>query len=293
MAVGAALAVQVLAGNPIKNVQGEATYFGDRNDSPADCRQKAAQMARIDALKREFGTVVSQVSMQAESERGDNAESRFLSLSESEVMGEWVSDVGEPKYKLDFADDGNLMVKCTIKGQARALSNEAPNFEALVLRNGVSRKNASTDFVDKDDLFLYFNAPTDGYVSVFLEDEDHNVFCLLPYKRSLNNETKVKRGKDYVFFHPESAGTERNIVDETTLTASNGLEYNKLYVVFSPNQFSKAPVKDVGASVPMMMESEEFSNWLVKNRRNDPKMGVKSMMLTIAPSNKKTEILKH
>lgn len=289
----AAASVQPVSGaNPVKTVEGEYTYYGDRDDSPADCKRKAAQHARVEAL-RQFGTIVSHNVFQFDSDDGKSAESRFLSLSESEVKGEWLGDIGEPQYETSFSSDDTLVVKCKIKGKARAISNEAVDFETLVLRNGTDRRNADTSFRDGDDMYLYFSSPVSGYLSVFLQDESGETYSLLPYPRSARNELKVNKGWDYVFFDRNRGGNEFGTVEELVLTASGKREYNKVYVVFSPNLFSSPAVRFKSDGAPPSTDGETFSEWLVRSRRNDPRMGVRSIAIAIDPSGKKTETIKY
>lgn len=270
--------------SPVKTVEGTFTYYGDRMESPAECKLKAAQMARIEALK-EFGTIISHNTFSSQSESMGKSQSKFLSLSESETKGEWLSDIGEPKYTVSFSDDDCLVVTCQIKGQARALSNEAEEFEALVLRNGNERKNADNSFKNDDDLYVYFCAPTQGYVAVFLQDENGDVYSLLPYPHSHINRVHVKKGYDYVFFDSKRAGNDFGTVEPIGVTATERDEFNKVYVLFSPNEFSLPPMRFTDdENLPPVTDGEAFSKWLVKARRNDPKMGVKSTLIRISPS---------
>ncbi len=277
----------VQAATPVRTVTGEYTYYGSKTDSPADCKRMAAQLARVEALK-EFGTIVSQNTFTSSSESNRGYETRFLSLSESEVKGEWLKDEGEPEFTVSFADDDTIVVKCRIKGLARAISNEATDFEALVLRNGNDRKNADTNFKHDDDLYLYFSSPVSGYLAMFLQDESGDVYSLLPYPHSDIDRIHVRKGYDYVFFDPTRAGSDFGAVEPINVTADERMEYNKVYVVFSPETFSAPPGRFVDANLPPVTDGETFSKWLVKSRRNDPRMGVKSIMIMIEPDSKKT-----
>lgn len=62
------------------------------------------------------------------------------------------------------------------------------------------------------------------------------------------------------------------------------IEFNKIYVVFSPSYFAK-PVMRARNSMEELpsMSEDDFSKWLVKSRRNDSKMGVRQMNLKIYP----------
>lgn len=287
-----ATAGTVRADNPVVSIEGTYTYHGEPSDSPADCRRKAAQGARIEALKQ-FGTILSQTVMSTESDSGDKAVSMFLSVSESEVKGEWLGDDGEPTYDMSFDNDGSVVVSCHIRGRGRRLSNEAPEFDALVLRNGTGRRNADTRFRSGDDMYVLLAAPVNGYTQVYVEDESREVYCLLPYPHDPVDNIKVRRGHEYVFFDPGHADSSHGNVDEVILTAGNHIEYNKVYVIFSPEAFAPAPVRFKSDGVPPSVDSEEFARWLIRNRRNDPRMGVKSILVTILPDGKDTETIVH
>lgn len=68
-------------------MSGNYTYYGDINDSPAECKRKALEGARIDALSQEFGTIVSQDVLQADRIDSNGESNKFLSLSATEVKG--------------------------------------------------------------------------------------------------------------------------------------------------------------------------------------------------------------
>lgn len=189
----------------VKKVSGNYTYYGDKNDSPAMSKRKALEGARLDAISREFGTIVSQDVMQADRVDSNGESTKFLSLSATEVKGEWIADEGEPKYVVSLGNDDCLIVNCRITGTAKSANNDAVDFEALALRNGTTKGNASTEYKEKDNLYLSFTAPVDGYVQVYLMGEDNRVSKMLPYQQNPDGEVKVKKGYDYVFFDDSRA----------------------------------------------------------------------------------------
>ncbi|MDE6009022.1 MAG: DUF4384 domain-containing protein [Muribaculaceae bacterium] len=268
----------------IKTVKGEYTYYGDKSSSPAECKQRALEGARLDALSKEYGTIVTQDVLQADRIGPKGESNKFLSLSSTEVKGEWIADDGEPEFDVSLDKEGNFVVTCRVKGKAREISNESVDFKALVLRNGNKEGNASTEFHDGDDLYLYFTAPTDGYVSVFLSLEDGNVYQMLPYLMDTTGEAKVKKGYDYVFFDASKAEGSFGTPDQFKIACDGEVEFNKMYVVFSPSYFAK-PVTRPRASMEELpsLSENDFSKWLVKTRRADPRMGVKQMNLKIYP----------
>lgn len=277
----ALLSVSVAVAADIKTVIGEYTFVGDGTQSPVECRRLALEGARVQALAREFGTVVSQDVYQRETVDGNGEDTYFSSMSATEVKGEWIADVGEPVYNTFMDNDGNLVVTCRIKGQARAISNESVDFQALILRNGKDAKNADTRFRNGDDMFMSFLAPVDGYVAAFLVGDDRQVYRLLPYGGDSTGSMKVKHGKPYVFFDRASGGELAPVVDEYTLTASASVERNSIYVVFAVKPFSIGVDSRQDAGLPPQQSFAAFSKWLSESRRRDPRMGVKVMHIEI------------
>ncbi|MCH5230798.1 MAG: DUF4384 domain-containing protein [Muribaculaceae bacterium] len=269
-------------GAEIVSVKGESTFYDDGTHSKVECERLALEQARIDALAKKFGTIVSQDILQADRVQGNREKNDFLSLSSTEVRGEWVADDGDPVFTYEHDAKANLIVTCVIKGKAKAIDNESAQFNSQVLRNGTDTRNADINFRNGDAMFLDFQGSQDGYLAVFLEDEQKQVYQLLPYVNDQKTRVPVKKGNRYVFFSPRD-GQRGEIVDELVLTADFNTEYNRVYVLFSPEQFSSPVMNRAPGELPYM-NADEFSKWLVRTRKNDPKMGVKAMNLIIEPS---------
>lgn len=271
-----------MADSKVKKVSGRFTYYADKSDSPASAKRKALEGARIDAISKEFGTIVSQDIQQADRIGAEGEETKFFSLSASEVKGEWIADDGEPSYEVGLDKDDNLVVTCVVKGTAKEITNEAVDFEALALRNGTSKGNAATDYQDGDNLFMYVSAPCDGYLGIYLLDEAGNVITMFPYSQDSRQECRLKKGYDYVLFDPDKKENAFGEIDAFGIAAPEEIEFNKLYVVFSPTAFSH-PLTRTGTDGLRRTAESDFSKWLVKSRRNDPKMGVKQINLKLSP----------
>ncbi|MDE5786475.1 MAG: DUF4384 domain-containing protein [Duncaniella sp.] len=266
----------------VKNISGEYTFYGDSHHSPAQCKQAALEGAMASALAREFGTAFSQTVTQQETFSSGSESTSFDALNISEVKGEWIADTREPEYEfLPPGPDGNLIVKCRVWGKARAISNESADFEALVLRNGTDRRNAGTGFKSGDDMFLRFRAPLDGCVVVYLLGSDHTVYRLLPYMDFNDGAVKVRHDKEYVFFSPADGVREHGTVDEMTLYTEDPMERNRIYVVFSPNEFNRPVDHFTSEGAPRSLPYREFTSWLQKARLADKKMGVKMINIDI------------
>lgn len=267
----------------VKTVTGESTFYDDGTHSRIECQRLAAEQARIDALAREFGTIVSQDILQSDRISGNREQNDFLALSSTQVKGEWLADIGEPEYTYSRDKDENLIVTCRVKGKAKAITNEAPEFTALVLRNSPMKQAAATEFRNGDYMYLYFNGASDGYLCCFLQDESGSVYMLLPSRSDVKTSVPVKKNQEYIFFSPQHSSLPASQVDELILTAPDHQEYNRMYTVYSSEPFSRPVMSTSSVGLPAM-SGDEFTKWLVKAQRNDTRMGVKAMNIIIRPT---------
>lgn len=273
-----------LCAQRVQRVCGEYIYYAEENESLNEAKRAALERARLNALAREFGTVISQNTMMRDVAVDGKENSYFSQLSAIEVKGEWIEDVGEAEYETSFEQE-TLIVKCKVCGKARELSNDAVDFTATILRNGTEERFADTDFRDGDDMFLLFHAPVDGYVAAYLVDENPTAYCLLPYMADTDGQQSVKHGEEYIFFSPNKTREKSDIVDEYTLTCNNSREHNQVYVIFSPKPFTKALDSQVNDGIPRQLDFEEFQKWLSTCRKRDTRMGVKVIHINIEKRN--------
>lgn len=270
-----------LRADDVKTVTGESTFYGESSHSLNDCKRYALEQARIAALAKEFGSLISQDIYQRDVQSGSSESNYFSMLNRTEVNGEWLADIGEPQYTVDHDADHNPIVKCVVKGKARRLTNEASEFEAEVLRNGNERRYADTRFHAGDELKLYFRAPLRGYVAVYLVDDKRNVYSLLPYLNGTDGSVRVNRDCDYIFFDRTKADPQFGTPDELEMTVDGDTERNQIYVLFSPNDFTRARDREGEPGLPRMVAYDDFTRWLTAVRHRDPKMGMKIMNLEV------------
>ena len=233
-----------ISAQKIEKVHGEYTYHIPDNVSLEEGKRTALERAKIQAIADAFGTLVSQNNSTIVKNENGKSSVDFLSIGGSDVKGEWIETIGEPKLDI-FYESNMLTIKVCIDGKAREIKNANINFEAKLLRNGTEKKYESDEFRNGDDLYLYFKSPINGYLAVYLLDENtQQVFCLLPYKSSGEPAYKIVHDKPYVFFSCQKAEENSSEVDEYTMTCEHSMEQNTIYIVFSPNMFAKAFAED-------------------------------------------------
>ena len=270
----------------IKTVEGEYMYHAPENVTIEQAKRTAVERAKIQALADEFGTIVSQSSTTSIANINGESSTNVLVLSGSDVKGEWIEDLGEPKVQVNYEGD-MLVVTAKVKGKAREILSAGVDFTSKILRNGKEDKFESDDFKNGDDLYLAFQTPAKGYLAVYLVDAENRAYCLLPY-RNMDDIYQVNANKRYLFFSQEEAPAEEQpLVDEYALTCERQMEYNYIYVIFSRNQFTKANDAasnkqiDGYAGAPRELSYEDFQKWLGKCMKHDAEMNMKKIPITI------------
>lgn len=270
-----------ISAQKIEKVHGECTYHVPDNISLEEGKRTALERAKIQAIADAFGTLVSQNNSSIVKNENGKSSVDFLSIGGSDVKGEWIETIGEPMFDI-FYESNMLTIKVSIDGKAREIKNAAIDFEAKLLRNGTEEKYESNEFRNGDDLYLYFKSPINGYLAVYLLDENmQQVFWLLPYKSSGEPAYKIIHDKPYVFFSCQKAEDNPSEVDEYTMTCEHSMEQNTICIVFSPNMFAKAFAEDGNAGLPRQLSLKEFQKWLGKCKANDTSIQEKKKVITI------------
>lgn len=267
----------------VKTVVGTYSYLGSINQPITEARRIALDRAKIDAIANEFGTIVSQSNVTALTNINGISDNRFISSGGSDVKGEWIETIGEPKFEESF-QDGMLIVTCTVKGKIREIISDRIDFIAKPLRNGQNLRYEDYDFKSGDDLFLYFKAPVDGYLAAFLVDEASGiVYCALPYRNSNGAPKAIKADKEYILFSRNQAEPDEiRFVDEYEMTANDDREWNDFYILFSPEPFHKVNLtSETGNSLPKTTNWGDFQKWLAKERTKNPKLNLQKIIISI------------
>ena len=273
----------------IKTVEASYTYHAPENVTLEQAKVTALSRAQIQALADEFGTIVSQSNDTRIENKDGQSKVDFLSIGNSEVKGEWIETIGEPRYQISY--EGNmLVVTVKVKGKAREIVSASIDLHTHVLRNGTDNKFESDIFKSGDDLYLSFRSPVSGYLAVYLTDAEGQAYCLLPYRNQTDGIYTVNANQRYLFFNiKEAPQNERSMVDEYVMTCERESEHNQIYVIFSPKPFMKAvdreSLKEVTdeaiAGFPRELSSAEFRKWLAKARTHDQNMNVRMIPITI------------
>ncbi len=281
-------AVQAKSGR-VKTVAAKYEFVAGDSYSPAEAKRIALERAQIQAIADEFGTMVSQstVSSAANTQSGGQAQSsiKVISLGASDVRGEWIRTIGEPEYRQTYDPRLGLVINVTVKGEIRERVAAEIDYKSLILRNGYSEDDQSSSFNDGDDLYLLFQSPVNGNLAVYLADTE-NAYCLLPYRNQEDGAMPILKNREYIFFSIEQSDDNmRRVVDEYSLTCGVEMELNRIYIVFSPNEFVKAVDGSGDGVLPRNLSFKDFQKWLGKARSQDERMSCRAIDISINPKN--------
>ena len=258
----------------IIKANGSAQVRQERNMTFEDATSLAIEKAKINAIESVFGTYVEQ---QTDMTIEDGITS-FNIIGTTRVKGEWIETINEPQIKTinrkedsKFGKQDVIYIKCIIKGKVRKARPRAMLKSEIL--NSPNVQSRSSDFIEGEQLYVYFKSPTEGFLSIFLKD-DESVYRLLPYSNMTlenKNGVNIQSDIDYLFFSPLHNSFTKSSVDEMIMTLSKEkIEYNYIYIVFSNEKYIKPTLqKSYQAQdkiIPASLSHYEFESWISNNK---------------------------
>ena len=253
-------------------VEAAYTYHAPENVTLEQAKATALERAQVQAIADEFGTLMGQSNATVITNDNGKSDVRFSSVGHSNVNGEWVETLDQPRYDINY-EEGMLVVSVKVKGRIRKLTSPKIDLDVNLLRNGTDLKYESTDFRNGDDMYLHFLSPVSGHLLVYLVDHTaQQAYCLLPYSQQADAAQPIEQGRDYLFFSAQSVpADQRAVVDEYTLTTDKTMEQNEVVVVFSTDELVKANTSASIGQLPRAMEVDHFNKWLSALRTTNQK----------------------
>lgn len=259
-----------------KTVEGSAIFYIPSTMTRAQAEEEAIRRAKINALNKAFGNSIISSNTSIITENDE----RFFSNGFELVKGEWLETIGSPEIKTGL-DGEEIYLSVKIKGKAREKKSADIDLSVKVLRNGLTANCEASEFRAGDKMYLQFISPADGYVSVYQYDPvAEMVYCLLPYKRDGAGSVEVEHDREYIFFSKAKSATP-SMVDEYRLGCSADGEVNTLYILFSPNRFSKSSTTGTDKYTPRCIPFDDFESWKAKCQAQDAMMIVLTKNLII------------
>lgn len=281
----AILTCSMLLAKDIERVSITYEYYSNNpSETPEQAERTAIEKAKQKALEEKFGLDVSSITntllINSTGDGKNQSSSNIFSLGETAVRGEWIETIKEQILEKKY-DNGFWYVKVHVEGRARNYSSEKADIHYAFVRD-IQDVEPPVTFRDGNNIFLRFSSPVAGSLCVYLIDEGQNAYCLLPYANNSAGVQTVEANKDYLFFSLKFNAD----ADEYQLTCEKSSEQNMLYLIFSPNDFTKAADKQGGKNVrdeqlPRELSYETLVKWLARNKTKDPNMVVRTELITI------------
>ena len=296
----------------VVDIEGIASVMIDDDMSMNEAREKVRQAAMIDAIEKAFGVYVEQYT------RMDMEEGaiHFKVIGETKVKGEWLKTTNEL-----FTEDSRqvrimelnrknhsgflglrksrnrerteIWLTCEVQGIARMIEDPEIKYEFLT-QKCLEPYCESTDFAPNDPFYLQFRTPVDGYLSVYIIQDNDRSYRVLPYQsmpKMYNHTIPVRSDMDYTFFvsdenHDYFENVSYMMVDELYMDTEKKEEYLDLYVLFSPNEFRKLNLKgeetmETDIILPRSSKKALFLDWLADNRIYDPDFSFEKTIIRI------------
>lgn len=253
-----------------KTVRAEAgiVYHIPETESRKEALVKAIEEARAEAIRKAFGESVTQTS--------GHVNEKMTIYGNTEVNGKWLKDTQSPRvrYRIDSIS-GETAIFVHVWGKAQEIKRAEADLKITTKRCSEDGQCIQTTaFHDKDILNFDFLSPVDGFLAVYLQDEDNNMFRLLP---SLLNTKGFQEIRANTFYENLLVQMMNSYVE---LIAFNTVEFNRLHFIFSPNPFT-IPIDEEMESGLRWLDYQVFQEWLSKNRTRDTEMQDKTVLLEI------------
>lgn len=243
--------------------------------SEAEGREIAVSKARLQALADEFGTILSQETWSEMRTDNSSVSSQSLWQSASSlVKGEWIRDTREPMIKKSLTADGSTFLTVTVWGMARPVTTLPVDLKTFVSLPGggipVERFRHDSRFT------LNFLSPENGYVAVYLADEEGNVSRLLPFSNEEVSSFGVDAMKQYEFFT-----SQEGVEEQYRFLTNQPKVFNTVFVVFARNEFTRPIDSYDETSNIRVLKKADFFDWVARLRSADRTVQIESLNVEI------------
>ena len=260
-------------------VHGEYSYEVGENDNITfkEAKRKCLELAKAEAIKAEFGELITSDVIDTNVEtNGEATSSFFWENTVAMAKGDWLGDTQPAQLNIEYVDN-KLILKAEVWGTAREIIQAKADLKWKILREVDGEMEESNRFGNRERVYLSFRSPADGYLAVYLITGDDETFCLLPYAKDPTGRFQIKRGKEYIFFNREK---DPETV-QYRLSTKHAMEDNQFVIIYSPNPFTKCNDITGDAKHPNSLSTYDFQKWLLRAQRADSEMIVNKRWVKI------------
>ena len=282
------LSTIILAQSGLKNASGESKVYM-QNMNIDKLEKKAISEARIDALRKAFTVGYANqtefVSQEINEQSGDKQISKKMTSdyekTTERTQGEWVTTTKESTTEL-LNDQGGYYKEAKVWGKVRERKRTEIEFIAKPLNCPLS-KCLTRSFTHNDTLGFEFKSPVDGYLSIYLDDNESKVFRLFPHGKESISSFEIKGDKEYILFTKKPYLKDISVGDASQfyLKTNKAIEYNTLKILFSKNEISK-PYMDLNGKL-LSTDRKDFAEWWI-NLLGDSKQDISFKNIEISIS---------
>lgn len=260
-------------------VHGEYSYEVGENDNITfrEAKRKCLELAKAEAIKAEFGEMITSDVIDTNVEtNGEATSSFFWENTVAMAKGDWLGDTKPAQFSVEYVDN-KLIFKAEVWGTAREIIQAKAELKWKVAKKVDGELEETSRFGSGDRVYLTFRSPADGYLAVYLITGDDETSCLLPYPKDPTGRFQIKRGKEYVLFDREIDPAAYNY----KLSTKHPMEDNQFVVIYSPNPFTKCNDITGDAKHPNSLSTFDFQKWLLRAQRADSEMIVNKRWVQI------------
>ena len=274
----AALNGMAIFADNVKDVNGKYSYVVEENDNITikDAKHKSIELAKAEAIKKEFGEFITSDIISTTSETEEELRSFFWENTVAMAKGDWLADTKPAVIDVEYVD-GRLIFTAEVWGKAREIKQAKADLQWQIQKEINEKKVETADFDNGERIYVNFKSPADGYVAIYLIEGDDETSCLLPYRKDTTGKVKIKSGKNYTFFDKATDPLATNYKMSTKVPQ----EYNQVVIIYSPNPFTKCTDITGDAKHPNSLSTSDFQKWLLKCQRSDSEMVVNKKWIKI------------
>jgi hypothetical protein len=246
-------------------VTGYYTMELSRTRTIEETERDCIEQAKLAAIAKEFGTTVSETTVNNTTDVNGKADNRFAVLTRTAVKGEWIEDTEQPKLLWTCAQQ-TMSVTAEVHGQIRGFSKEgkaAVKFYSC----GAGALQEKFAFKEGESFFAHFQSSKDGYLSVYYVDHTaHTAVRLLPSAAGQGSDAvEIKADQEYILFDRGKAQTYgwNGKSSELELNLPDGKETvtDEIVAVYTAEPYAKPLLKRKQDGLAEMSNTS-FEDWL-------------------------------